>query len=434
MSSATLATLPAGQRIVVGRIAAAHKMPYFSVGVASLVATDAPGLGTLGVTRHGHLLVDVEEISKLTGPQLGTVLLHEYLHRYFQHAERLDVLIAVGTAADDSEDRRIWNIAGDAEINCNLRDAGCDFPPEVKDGFAGAGGAIFPESFGCQPHRRAEEYFHHLKKIQAKARKTLAKQLGKGCGSGAGGVTLEGEPPASDENARSEVEQALQRKADAAAVTAAVQASKSAYVGKVPAGIARHADAICAPAKVRWEQKLSRTVRSAVTFIAGQGDYTWERRARVQGALEASFGAECPVLPGEHAPRAEVAFAVDTSGSIGEAELQTIVREAAGVLRSMGGARLTFLCCDAKVHGVTRIRRPEEIRKNLKGGGGTAFAPVFEALKTQKPRPDVLIYATDGEAWDVGELEAPRGMAVIWLMVGGGRNQARFGEEIQVDA
>jgi predicted metal-dependent peptidase len=301
--------------------------------------------------------------------------------------------------------------------------------------FGDGGGGIFPEQFGCQPHRRAEEYFDALKRNPPpQSSKPQPKAgWGKGCGSGSGGIAGPEELKVQADAGRDAVEQALQQKADAQAIQGAVQASTGGRAGTVPQGLARFAEACLEPAKVRWEQKLARSVRSAVTFQAGQGDFTWTRRARGQAALESIFGEACPVMPGEHAPRVEVAFAVDTSGSIGEPELRTIVREATGVLKNMGGAKITVLACDATVHSVARVRRPGDIRKGLKGGGGTLFQPVFDALQRVRPRPNVLIYATDGYAFDTAALRQPAGVTVIWLIIEGGQNSVPWGEVIHVN-
>ena len=85
--------------------------------------------------------------------------------------------------------------------------------------------------------------------------------------------------------------------------------------------------------------------------------------------------------------------AVDTSGSIGPAQLDAFFNEVDGIWRS--GAAVEVVACDAAVHEsfAYKGRAPA----NMGGGGGTAFEPVFRWMREQKGRRyDGVIYLTDG--------------------------------------
>src|SRR5687767_12486234 len=103
-------------------------MPYFRTGIQSLVPKEVPGLGTMGVTDGNVLLVDYDVLGKLTAPEAATLILHEYMHRYLQHAERFEKLVKAGVLSRTPEDMKDWNVAGDAEINDNLIEANCPLP------------------------------------------------------------------------------------------------------------------------------------------------------------------------------------------------------------------------------------------------------------------------------------------------------------------
>ncbi|MFC7511404.1 VWA-like domain-containing protein [Streptomyces thermocarboxydus] len=77
------------------------------------------------------------------------------------------------------------------------------------------------------------------------------------------------------------------------------------------------------------------------------------------------------VLPSLRRPLPWVAVVVDTSGSMGDAELAAALAEITGVLREVGvrGNRVTVLACDADVHAVSRVTSAEQV--TLGGGGGT---------------------------------------------------------------
>ncbi len=133
-------------------------MPYFTVGVQAMVPRYQPGLGTMGATQHGHLLVDPELLAKLFVDEAATMVLHEYLHGYFNHHERFDEMVRKGLL--ESGDFELFNDAGDAEINDNLEAAACVFPREEVMG----GPPVTPQLLGLPPHRTAEEYAVTLKK------------------------------------------------------------------------------------------------------------------------------------------------------------------------------------------------------------------------------------------------------------------------------
>ncbi len=62
------------------------------------------------------------------------------------------------------------------------------------------------------------------------------------------------------------------------------------------------------------------------------------------------------------------------------------------------------------------------------GGGGTAFAPVFEWIERSGQRPDSLVYFTDAE----GEFPAqPPNYPVLWLVKG--KAPVPWGRRIQLN-
>jgi predicted metal-dependent peptidase len=121
-----------------------------------------------------------------------------------------------------------------------------------------------------------------------------------------------------------------------------------------------------------------------------------------------------------------VALVVDTSGSMGSREIEDALTEARGILEAVG-AEVTFVACDADVHELRPVSTVRDAMRLLKGGGGTDFRPAFEALSAVKPRPEVVIFATDG--YGPAPHVQPPGMNTIWLLVGGNKNPpAQWGE------
>jgi predicted metal-dependent peptidase len=101
-------------------------------------------------------------------------------------------------------------------------------------------------------------------------------------------------------------------------------------------------------------------------------------------------------MPAMRRPLVTVAIVVDTSGSMGQAELEAGLAEVKGVIRAVGiGHRgVLVLACDASVGAVTRVRRVEDVQ--LVGGGGTDMRVGIDAAERATPRPDVIVVLTDG--------------------------------------
>lgn len=408
MSRKHIKDLPPGMRLPAARAHAGGVMPYFLGGIQNLSPQEAPGLGTFGVTETGFLLVDSDVLAKLFVDEMSTILLHEYLHVYFNHSDRFREMIRKGLL--DTSDMELFNDAADAEINDNLQDANCVFPRAEVMG----GDPVTAESLGMKRGLTAESYAIALKKKGHKPNRPPKGGQGglPACGSAAGNPVAD-EPPGNDPNAKTPADNDVQRKADSQQVANAVKSR-----GSVPAGIALTAEGLLAEPKVRWEDELAVEVQKGVRHKAGMADYTFSNRSHMQGAMEMMFGEESPVLPGTHAPLAKIALVVDTSGSMGSS-YPRILREAQGVLKASGGARTTVVACDAKVHSLVEVKSVEEIKQNLKGGGGTDFRPAFSALQKLPPdrRPDLVVFATDGMG-AYPEVE-PREFRTIWLAVDG---------------
>ena len=413
-------SLTPGQRMATARAVAASKMPYFTAGVQSLVPREVPGFGTLGVTSESILIYDPEILAGWTPLEAGAVILHEWLHVYLRHAERFTRLCSLGVLDRSEDDRSRFNTACDVEVNQNILDAGL-LLPKFPDGSE----CVTAKGMNLTPGKLAEEYVVELLKRRQKGGGS-GKRGGKGwghCGSGAG-YPLPGEPE-NDPNGRSPGDQHVARQSASEQVRGAVAKGQ----GKVPAGLARWAEAELLPARVPWQQKLAMAVRAAVAQKNGMTDYTMSRPSRRQSVM-GLWGRDVPVLPAMRGSQAEVAFAVDTSGSMGEQEMVQALSEVDACLRALGGARVTFLACDAAVHTVARVRSVQEARRGIKGGGGTSFVPVFQAVERVRPRPHLLVYFTD--LYGTFPDAPPDDMHVIWIATTDA--PVPFGEVVRYEA
>lgn len=364
------------------RLTASEAAPYFMHALFAATPVAAPGLGTFAVDRHWRLYADPD---RLLGPgawdsrTAGAVLLHEVGHLLRDHAGRADAL--------PQPYRHVqWNLAGDAEINDDLLAAGTPLPE----------GVITPEALSCADGGLAEDYYALLtdppEQPGTAPKPVDADDGGDGCGSGSGSPPVPGELlPDQDlgNGAGTPLDRAeadLVRRAVAAAV-GEHEAAKGR--GSLPAGLTRWASEVLAPPTVPWDRVLRAAVRRAVADAAGRTDYTYSRpsRRRVPGTVQ----------PAMRGPAVHVSVVVDTSGSMGQRDLDAAMSEVTGVLRAGGVNRdqVRVLSCDARTATTQRVRSVGAI--TLGGGGGTDMRVGIADAERARPAPHVVIVLTDGD-------------------------------------
>lgn len=156
--------------------------------------------------------------------------------------------------------------------------------------------------------------------------------------------------------------------------------------GDFPGSLERVFDTSTKPI-IDWRDQL----KSYFARRIGSGSYNW----RMPDRRFITRGIYAPARSGFDA--GTIVVAVDTSGSISSVELNRFMAEISGILEEVKPRELFVIWCDAAVHGKEEITDLADLKNiTAKGGGGTAFEPVFEFLEKEGIRPDPLIYLTDG--------------------------------------
>lgn len=296
-------------------------------------------------------------VESLTGPQVRGMIAHEVSHLAYLHPWRRE-----------ARDPKRWNLACDYSVNGILKGAGFDLPP---------GGKHEPQFDGLS----AEAIYSKL-----------PKEIDRGnSGSDPGGCgEVRDSPPdgAPDQDARAEMEQAV--------LTAAKYATAA---GRMPGGMQRAVTEAKSPpckdvvaAVLAWAQQAARD------------DYSWKRPSPRYMAL----GLYMPSLYSLEVPK--IAAGIDTSGSINADSLTIFARALQRVLDEVNPKGMTVLGCDTKVHTVHDYEPGDTIAESYQGGGGTAFGPVFDALKGEDLAG--ILYLTDLE----GPMPLDPGVPVLWVV------------------
>jgi len=172
--------------------------------------------------------------------------------------------------------------------------------------------------------------------------------------------------------------------------------------GSMPVGMQRHFDQIADP-QLDWRTQLWRYL------VHTPNDYSgFDRRFIHQGIY-------LDYLEGESV---EVYCCIDTSGSVGNEELNLFLAELRGILSAYPMLRCWLFYADATCYGPYELQEGRDL-PIPEGGGGTDFRPFFKKVAKHwtREKQAVSIYLTDGFGdFPKQEPELP----TLWVVVPGG--------------
>lgn len=114
--------------------------------------------------------------------------------------------------------------------------------------------------------------------------------------------------------------------------------------------------------------------------------------------------------------KAEIAVAIDISGSISDEEFKQAIKEVLTIVKSHN-QEITIIECDKEIKRTYKVKSPKDIKERVASGGGTKFLTVFEYANNKKI--NLLIYFTDGKGEEKLEIK-PRGYKTLWVISGRG--------------
>lgn len=401
-----------------------NRSPWMFGTLLFLKRTWAPGKDTIGVTESGRLLADPQMISNIGGEQSGvekiaTLLEHEFMHLVLKHVKRGR---ALGLHTPEEIDR--WNKAGDLAINPLLRDQNRLFPDKYPP--------LMPEDFGFEVGLTAEGYYSRLKEDEEKNGKPPPGQGSCGghcCSQHEETGDGEGDDQGSDPNGPPlpTPPQMDQKMAEA---QAGMKEAMQKHRGQGAAGLLRTLDELLAPPKIRWDEKLRRLVSYYGEHKPGAQHPTFNRMSKKQGGM--GYGVGSARMPTYYACPVKVGVVLDTSGSMGSAEMGQILPEAESIIKHARG-EIVFLACDAEVNAMVKVKNTKELIANAKGGGGTDMLPAIRALQAmdQRERPKLVVFFTDAYVGNIGP--EPTEFKTIWCSTTGHNNALVWGDVININ-
>ena len=350
----------AQRRLHAARLWIAANRPYYSKAVFSCPVIPAGTDVRVGIDEGWRIYANSEFLESLTVEQAAGELIHVLNHALRDHARR------ARNAGVDRATALAWNAAADCEINDDL----------FEENLIEEDGWLFPENLGMDEFMSAEHYYRHL------LDNAVSIDIHAECGSGCHSHRVPDELDA-DAEALSDFDRTLLRRTVASAIA---DHQKAHGAGSVPEGLARWAQQTLHP-KVNWRQQFASALRSSVHHKTGTADYTWQRPSRRQQPQD-------PVLrPAMTRPVPSITVVVDTSGSMGDDELDRALTEISAIIATVvPGDSVRVLSVDTDVHADQHIYHTNQI--TLEGAGGTNMAAGIAAAAEAKP--DAIVVITDG--------------------------------------
>ena len=347
-------------------------------------------------------------VAKLKEPELNFVVLHENLHKAFRHLTTWKKL--------HDEDQHLANVACDYVINLKLKDLDPGEKviamPRFQDG----------EHKG-KPMGMVDERFRgmHAKQVFDILKEEQEKNAG-GKSGGQGGDGFDDHDWDGAKEMTEDEKKVLEREIDQAIRQGVMAHQKIA--GNGAGGLDRDLLGLLEP-KVNWREMLREFVKAT---CSAKDTSSWRRVNR----RFLSLGTYMPSLIGEKV--GHLVIAVDTSGSVGQAELSGFLTEVRGIAEEVKPSQVDLIYWDSQVaaHEEYTESMVGDIINSTKprGGGGTSPSCVSAYLKDKRIEPECIIVLTDGYVGDDWghDWTAP----VLWAIVGGNDCVAANGKTIHV--
>jgi len=363
--------------------------PFFASILLPMPLLEDPTIPTMA-TDGETIRYNPKWTDSLTSDEVTFVLAHETMHCVFDH---------MGRRGERSPNR--WNQAADYIINELLTNERVGSMPH--------GGLLNP-SLTAQGGGTAEGVYR------------LIPEENEGKGPGEQGGALDQVHDAGSNHGEEQPDEATKSEKSAQMKVRVIQAKNAAKMqGKLSANLERLVNDMVKPV-VDWRSVLRRFVSERCKI-----DTTYARPKR-------RFMTEDFILPslsGEKMGR--IVVAVDCSGSVDQELLTKFASEINAIKQDTNPSEIEVVYFDHAVCGVDKFGPEDDFFIKARGGGGTAFSPIFRHIAKSPDEPPVAtVVLTDLVCNDFG---AAPDYPVLWAVLDKaieGFDKVPFGEILEV--
>lgn len=335
----------------------------FMVGKVTVDDT-TPTARTNGV----NVIYGREFVDSLNDKQLAFLILHENMHKAYRHLIVWEKIW--------KKNKQLANIACDHVINLQIK----DYDPQGYD-------VEMPTDADGEPLGHADERFRGMDSGQVFAileKEQQQNQQNGGGGSGQSGEGMDEHDWEGAQEATPEEQEEIAREIEGALRQGSILA------GKMGGNVSRDIQELLTP-KVNWKDALRDFVK---TSTQGKDNTTWRR-------LHKRYIGMDIIMPSTYDEKVgSIVVAVDTSGSIGHAELAQFLSEVKSICEEVSPEKIDLLYWDTDVAGHETYMNTELATltetTQAKGGGGTSPECVPHYMKEKNLEPECVIMLTDG--------------------------------------
>ena len=354
------------EKLVTARIGLLLKAPFFGNLATRLKLVNADSwLGT-AATDGRTFYYNTEFVNKLKPRELEFLFGHEVLHNVYDHIAR----------TGDFRDRRLFNCAADYCVNSDLIEQriGDKITPCLYD----------VKYKGWSAEEVYDDLYDKAEKIDISD--LLEQMLDEHLeGDSQGDNDSDGDQEGNSKRPRLSEEERRQIKDEVR--EALLQAAQAVGAGNLPSGVKRLIKDLTKPV-VNWRELLQQQIQSTI-----KDDFTWMRPNRRGWHMDA-------VLPGmKPGTQIDVCIGIDTSGSIGEADIKAFLGEIKGIMEAYDEYKIQVWSFDTEIynHQTFTSENMDDISSyEPQGGGGTDFMANWEYMKEHNIEPKKFIMFTDG--------------------------------------
>ena len=379
------------EQLITARVGLLLRASFFGNMATRLKLVNADEWCPTAATDGRNFYYNTRFIKMLRPKEIEFLFGHEVLHCVYDHFGRRG-----------ERDPQLWNIANDYCVNQDLKEHNVgEFITSVP--------CLYDKKYrGMSSEEVYDDLYQNATKIDIS--KLMVQMLDEHLfGDRDGEDDKEGNkeddkegkgPPRLSEAEKQQIRDEIKE-----AMLAAAAASGDA--GNLPGGVKRLIQELTEP-KMNWRELLRMQLESTI-----KSDYTWMRASRKGWHMDA-------VMPGMKLdPMIDIAVAIDTSGSIGEAMLKDFLSEIQGIMDSFPAYRIHVFCFDTEVHNPAQYNSDnlDQITDyEPAGGGGTDFTAIYDYLKAEEIEPKRLVVFTDG--YPFGSWGDENYTDTVWILHG----------------
>ena len=360
------------ERLTRARIQLQRKQPFFAYLVLRLEMIETKEVPTIAVDNYNHLYYNPDWLKPLSDGQLEMLLCHETLHLAFEH------LVRNGT-----RNHLLFNCATDICINNILvnnkfKMVSCGIIPKNNEiDFAGVHIIDIDK-------KSAEAIYDELSsKVKQNPKNNKLMESSRFDGHITDDLKAKSNGTEEEQKQAKEIKENLKKWKELLTEASAHARNK----GQIPAGMDLHIDNLL-ESRVDWKTLLYKFVTNNCL-----SDYSYSRPSRRSQAC----GFYMPHMTKEEI---NVMVAIDTSGSIQQAELTEFVSEIVYMAKSFNNIKMKVIFCDAEVKGEVLEVENGNIQKildaKIQGGGGTSFKVPLDYVQEKYNDSKLVIFFTDG--------------------------------------